>query len=293
MKPKGPFDLTYQNQFFNGWPTLKSDPKTIVMAFSVEGWSGSAAVTFTQKADDSLVIRVYGDGDHHKAKEQALAALSLDEDGVAWAEVGKRDAFMGNLQKKYHYMRPTLFHSPYEAMAHFIIGHRISMVQGRKIRAAMAEEFGDKIKVGTESFAAFPSPHKLLSIDSFKGLNETKIAHLHTMAQAALDGTLDRNHLRELDDETALSELEKLPSVGPFFSQGILFRGAGKADGFTHDDMTYHAIKTAYGLGDNPTKGEVEAIAEQWRSYRMWATVLLHVWLRETSNFPKRTFSKR
>lgn len=158
MKPKGPFDLLYQNQFFNGWPTLKSDPKTIVMAFPVGGWSGSAAVTLTQKDDGSIDIQAYGTGDLKKAKEQALASMSLDEDDSKWTDLGKHDLFVKELQDKHHYMCPTLFHSPYEAMAHFIIGHRISMVQGRKIRAAMAEEFGDKISVGDEVFAAFPSP---------------------------------------------------------------------------------------------------------------------------------------
>jgi 3-methyladenine DNA glycosylase/8-oxoguanine DNA glycosylase len=293
MQPKGPFNLLHQNQFFNGWPTLAADPHTIVMAFPVEGWAESAAVTLRQKSDGSLDIEVFGGKDKEKARQQALEALSLDEDGAGWKKAGEQDAFLKELQEKYQYMRPTLFHSPYEATAHFIIGHRISMVQGRNIREAMAQELGDQIKVGNEIFSAFPLPQQLLKLESFKGLNQTKVERLHAVAQAALDGILDRAHLRQLDDKAAMDEIETIPGVGPFFSQGILYRGAGKPDGFTHDDMTCHAIKTAYKFGDEVSKEDVLAVAEKWHPYRMWAVVLLHVWLRETGNFPKRTFSKK
>jgi DNA-3-methyladenine glycosylase II len=293
MKPKGPFNLLYQNQFFNGWPTLSSDQHTIVMAFPVEGWTGSAAVTLSQNEKGDISLKSFGSGDATKATEQALAALSLDEDGSGWEAVGDTDEIIRSLQEKYRYMRPTLFHSPYEAAAAFMIGHRISIPQARKIRTALAEEFGEKIEVEGSTFHAFPTPQKLLEIDSFQSLNQTKIIRLHAIAQAAIEGLLDRNYLRGLDDEAALAQLETLPGIGPFFSQGILYRGAGRKDSFSQDDMTFHAIKTAYGLNDDATKDEILAITEKWRPYRMWAVVLLHVWLRETNNFPKRTFSKR
>lgn len=292
MKPKGPFNLLHQNKYFNGWPTLVNYLDTIVMSFPVEGWTYSAAVTFKQQADGTLVINVFGSGDETRAKQQALAALSLDEDGTDWTEVGKHDELVLGLQEKYQYMRPTLFHSPYEAAASFVIGHRITIPQARKIRTTMSIEIGDKIDVAGETFHAFPSPHKLLKLESYLGLSEIKISRLHTVAQAAIDGLLDREYLRNLKDEVALAELETLPGIGPFFSQGILYRGAGKTDGFTQDEMTFHAIKTAYHLSDEASKEEILSIAENWRPYRMWVTVLLHVWLRETNNFPKRTFSK-
>lgn len=293
MKPIGPFDLLHQNQFFNGWPTLRTDEKTIVMAFPVEGGSGSAAVTLRQEADGSLSVAAYGTGDAERAMRQALAVMSLDEDGSGWPEVGRRDEVLANLQRKYEYMRPTLFHSPYEAAAAFIVGHRMTIPQARKLRANMAEELGETIEVAGESFFAFPSPQRLVTLEAHRGVNETKIARLRAIAQAALDGRLDRDHLRALDDESALRELETLPGIGPFFSQGILYRGAGKKNGLTHDDMTYYAIRTAYTLGDDSGVEQIVEVADIWRPYRMWAIVLLHVWLRETGNFPKRTFSQR
>lgn len=293
IQPRGEFDLLYQNQFFNGWPLL-SDQMTIVMAFPVEGWQESAAVTLKQNDDKSVAVTVYGSKNiAEKARDQALSALSLDEDGSGWHQVGNRDTTLKHLQEKYHYIRPSMFHSPYEATAHFMIGHRISMVQGRKIRERISQEFGEKFMIDGQTFYAFPAPQVLLTLNDFAGLNQTKIDRLHAMAQAALDGWLDRKTLRQMDEGAALTKLETLPGVGSFFSQGILDRGAGRADGMTHDDLTYHAIGLRYNLDDKPTKDQVLKIAENWHPYRMWAIVLHHIWLRESGNMPKRTFSKR
>ncbi len=291
-KISGPFELLYQNQFFNGWPVL-DDRQSIAMAFPVEDWRSSAAVVVKQVAKNEVEITVHSQENAERASDQALAALSLDEDAKDWPAVGERDGTLKELQLKYHYMRPTLFHSPYEAAAHFIIGHRISMVQGRKIRESMAKELGEKFSIDGHDCYAFPTPRKLLEISDFMGLNATKIDRLHAVADAALDGWLTRSELRKLGEEEALAKLETLPGVGPFFSQGILNRGVGSTDRFTHDDLTYHAIGLRYGLGKDPSREAVLKVAEHWRPYRMWAVVLHHVWLRESGNMPTRTFSKK
>ncbi len=292
FQPKGPFDLSNQNQFFGGWPLLR-DGRTIAMAFPVEGWRSSAVITLSQNTDESIAVSVYGAADPEKAMAQALAAMSLDEDGTGWQAIGQHDQTLKELQVRYSYLRPSLFYSPYEAASHFLIGHRISMAQGRKIRQQMAHDFGEKLTVDGQDFYAFPSPEKLLTITEYPGLNATKIERLHMAAQAALDGWLDRTALRQMDEAAALEKIETLPGVGRFFSQGILERGVGIADGFTHDDLTYHAIGMRYHLGESPSEQEVLRIAEEWRPYRMWAVVLHHIWLRQTGNLPKRTFSKR
>ena len=221
--PKGPFNLLYQNQYFNGWPTLESDNTTIVTAFPVEGWQDSAAVTLHQNNDGTLMCKVYGTKTPEKAFQQALAAMSLDADGSGWPDISKKDKFVKELQEKYHYMRPTLFHSPYEAAAAFIAGHRITIKQVRAIRARLAQEEGQAIEVEGQTFYAFPSPQKLLEINAVKGLNEVKIERLPAAAQAAPDGLLDRAYLKSLSEQAALKKLQNLTGVGPFFAQGILY----------------------------------------------------------------------
>jgi DNA-3-methyladenine glycosylase II len=291
--PKGTFDLLHQNQFFNGWPALKNDPTTIVMAFPVEGWEESAAVTLHQQPDGSLLGKIYGAKQHaEKAKAQALAAMSLDIDGGEWPAIGKKDRVMEELQKRYSFLRPTLFHSPYEASAAFLIGHRITVKQARVIRQNIAEQYGEKIGVEGQTFHAFPLPQKLLKIKSYQSLSKIKIERLHAAADSALGAFLDRDYLRALPEDRAFRELEALPGIGSFFSQGILYRGAGIPDAITHDDLTYYAIQTAYKIPRPISRSTVLSIAARWRPYRMWAVVLLHVWLRSLGKLPKRSFSR-
>jgi DNA-3-methyladenine glycosylase II len=293
--PKGPFDLTNQSQFFGGWPALQDDPNTIVLAFPVEGWQGSAAVTLRQNPDGSLLGDVYGPADvAQKAQQQALAYLSLDIDGSGWPDLGRRDPVFGVLQSKYAFVRPTLFHSPYEAAAGFIIGHRITIRQKNAIMQRMAAELGRKLDIAGQVFQAFPEPAVLLGLGAYQGLSAQKIERLHGVALAALDGWLDRERLRALSVDAALAKLETIPGIGPFFSQGILHRGAGLVDDITHDDLTYYAIQNAYHLSEPPDRAGVDAITQAWQPFRMWATVLLHIWVRREVGLPgKRTFSKR
>lgn len=284
-----PFSLATVNQYFGGWTSFGPDQSTLAMAFPVEGWRISAAVTLQQHEDGSILGTVSGAGeDTRMAWQQALAILSLDSDAAGWHEVGQRDPVIGSLQHTYHYLRPVLFHSPYEAAAAFTIGHRISMQQGRALRQPMAQEIGEKLQVGETTLHAFPRPQVLRELSTFKGVNAEKIQRLHALAQAALDGLLDRTFLRSLPVEQSLETLRSLPGIGPFFSQGILLRGAGLLDAVPDDDVTKEAVQLAYKLSERPDQNGVLQIAEAWRPYRMWASVLLHVWLRREMGGPHR-----
>jgi DNA-3-methyladenine glycosylase II len=174
----------------------------------------------------------------------------------------------------------VLFHSPYEAACAFVIGHRITILQTRRIRQRMAEEFGSTIEADGTAFHAFPDPQALLRVEAFPGVAPVKIERLHHVARAALAGTLDRARLRSLPEPDALMQLRTLPGIGEFFAQGILMRGAGLVDAVTEDDLTPRAIQLLYRLADRPEPAAVRKRAEAWRPYRMWAAVLLNVWVR-------------
>ncbi|MEP7358347.1 MAG: DNA-3-methyladenine glycosylase 2 family protein [Anaerolineales bacterium] len=287
--PSGPFKLANSNEYFGGWFPYETGELSLAMAFPMEGWAGSALVVVREGEGGRIRGEVHGAGaEAERAWQQALAALSLDVDGSGWAAVGQRDPAIGRLQERYNFLRPVLFHSPYEAAAAFIIGHRIRMEQGRAIRQAMAREFGEAVGPAGHEFYAFPRPQVLATINAVKGVNPQKIERLHAVAQAALDGRLDRAALRAMPVELALAQLQALPGIGPFFAQGILFRGAGLTDEVTDDETTAQAVQQLYGPPALPDRKAILAQAEAWRPYRMWATVLLHVWLRRERGGPVR-----
>jgi len=274
--------LAQANSYFGGWPALASDPGAIAMAFPVEGWRTSAAVVVRQDSAGVVNGEVFG-ADAHDAEaawSTALAAVSLDHDGRGFAEVGQRDPVIGGLQDHFGPMRPVCFHSPYEAAAALVIGHRLSIAQTRSLRARLATEHGAAVAVGDEQFSTFPRPQVLLELDRFGPIFGEKMERLHGIAEAALAGRLDRQRLRAMPAADALADLRSLPGVGAFIAQGILIRGAGLADEVSDDEVTSQAVQYAYGLASAPDRATIVKLAEPWRPYRAWAMVLLHMWLR-------------
>ena len=290
VRPRGPFSLAVANQYFGGWAAVGGDEGKIVMAFPVEsaGWPGSAAVVLQQADDGTVSGDVVGatdaltNEDAEAAWRQAQAALSLDYDGTDFPLVGQRDPVIGRLQAEFGLLRPVCFHSPYEAAASFIISHRSSMAQARAVRTRLASERGATMRVGDQTFPAFPRPQILLDMERFGPIVGDKLERLRGVAEAALAGRLDRQHLRQLPVDTALTELRSLRGVGSFMAQGILLRGAGLVDEVPDDEVTRQAVQYAYDLPQVPSHQEVLERAEAWRPYRMWSSVLLHVWLRRS-----------
>lgn len=286
-----PFNLRTQNSFFGGWPVLHDTDESfaIVVAFAIENSDQSAAVVIAQSKDGELTAEAHGTSTHNEqAIDQALAALSLDVDDTDWEAVGAHDKVIDSLQKKYDYLRPVLFHSPYEAAAGFVIGQRISIKQRQALQLKMAQAHGATIHIEGNDFFAFPTPQALLQIEEFAGISETKIERLHGIAETALSGKLDRKYLLSLPTQDALQELNSLNGIGPFYASGILYRGAGVVNDITDDDLTRYAVGKAYSLVSEPSQKEVLKIAEQWSPYKMWCEVLVHVWMRREIGMPSR-----
>jgi DNA-3-methyladenine glycosylase II len=270
---RGRYEMARQNGFFGGWTHPADDNDGIVMAFPVEGWTHSAAVVLRQRGA-TVEGEVYGESD--AAWQQALAVLSLDFDGTGYADIGAHDPVIGALQREHGYPRPVLFHSPYEAACAFIIGHRLRIEQGRSIRQRMARAYGEAFDVAGTTVHAFPAPQRLRALTTIPGVNDEKVARLHGIAEAALDGLLDRARLRALLLAESLAQVRRLRGVGAFFAGGIVLRGAGAVDAVSDDETTRAGIQRFYGLGAGPPDAEVERIVERWRPYRMWCSVLIH-----------------
>lgn len=271
----GPYDLARQNEYFGGWTQPVGDARTIVMAFPVEGWTHSAAVLLRQTAPDTVSGEVLG-ADPDAAWRQALAVLSLDVDGAGYPQVGERDPVIGALQRRHAHLRPVLFHSPYEAACAFIIAHRMRVEQGRAIRQRMARAHGESFSLAGTAVHAFPTPQRLLRVTGFQGLDEEKMTRLHGVAAAALEGRLDRARLRSLPLADALADVRRLRGVGPFFAVAIVMRGAGLVDSLPGDELSRAGIQRWYDLPALPSDAEVARLAEAWRPFRMWCSVLMH-----------------
>lgn len=247
-------------------------------AFVADGLADGERVAgvLVRQEDDAVTGEVYGDADVEVVKRQVGRILLLDVDARGFLEVAGRDPVVGGLQGRYPGLRPVCFYSPYEAAAWAIMGNRIRLAQAAKIRARMAEEMGQEVKMGDRVGHAFPGPSRLEKLETFPGLSETKIERLRHLARAAGEGKLEADFLRSLPVEEALSRLQELPGIGPFSAELILLRGVGEPDYLsTRAPRLDLAVAKTYGLEATPNAEELEEIAEKWRPYRSW--VALHM----------------
>jgi DNA-3-methyladenine glycosylase II len=269
LEPRGPFTLASAARFISGWTpaTGVATPEDVRLHFLCDDFSGDASVVMRQ--DGNATVRVAIDGgsaaDAERVVAQTARVVSLDHDGTGYAELGERDPVVGRLQRESRFLRPVLFHSPYEAACWAVISARLRQPQAARIRDALS------------AGGAFPAPAALLERDEIPGLTAEKARRLHGIARAALEGRLDREALLAAGQEEAVARLRELPGIGPFWADGVYLRAVGPTDGLTLREPRGRAKAAEHY--DAPEVAEDDdafvALAERWRPFRTWVTVLL------------------
>lgn len=286
LSPRGPFTLASAARFIAGWAPANraangnADSSPVVrLGFLCDDWSGDAGVVLRQGEDGTIHGEIESGTatDPDRVREQAACVLSLDHDGAGYAALGERDAVVGRLQQASGFLRPVLFHSPYEAACWAVISARLRQAQAGAARATLSEAHGGSVEVAGERMLTFPPPERLLAVTESAGLPEEKIRRLHGIAEAALAGDLDRDPLLARGQDAAVAALRELRGIGPFWADGIWLRAVGPTDGLTL--VEERARATAARLYGRPETAEdpeaFAALAEGWRPYRTWVTVLI------------------
>jgi DNA-3-methyladenine glycosylase II len=253
------------------------------LAFPVDGGAGYAGAVLRQEHDDGPVA-VELELRHaplDAALGQVARIVSLDQDGEQFAAVGERDPVIAELQRRHHGQRPVLFHSPYEGAAWAIISARRPARRAAAVRRELAEHLGARFELAGRTLHAFPQPEDLLEQleDDPPGLGTEKASRVRGVAQAAAQGQLDVGHLHELGPEQAHAELQQLKGLGPFYAGLVVLRASGFTDApllITEPKVLAHAARL-YGLAEPPTLEQFAELAEGWRPFRTWATVLLRL----------------
>ena len=284
LRPIGPYSLGASARFLEGFAPAAyegNEAGHLHLAFVADGGEGVAGVCVREEGG-VILGEVSGEAEVAVVKWQVERILSLDIDGSAFPEVGRRDPVVGRLQIRYPGLRPVCFFSPYEAAAWAIIGQRIRIVQAARIKNRMAGELGPTVEIHGVGEHAFPGPEKLKTLEAFPGLTARKVEYLRRLGHEAVKEKLDAAHLRAMPEEEALARLEELPGIGPFSSGLILLRGAGAPDLIPASEPRLgRAVARAYNLDAPPTSEDLEQLAQNWHPYRTWVSLHLRAMLEE------------
>jgi DNA-3-methyladenine glycosylase II len=260
LRPRGPFSL----------------PSPLHVALVDD--SGEAVAFRAVWAEEAGEVEVdfVSDLPAERVERHAARVLSLDVDASGLAEVGARDPVVGRLVEEAGGRRPVCFGTPFEAAVWAVLSQRVSMAQAGRVKDALAASLGTRMEIGGVEVVAFPGPRALASLESFEGVWESKLERIRALAAAAAAGDLDPAFLRGLELDEALTHLQSLPGIGPFGAMLILARGAGHPDVPPPTLRRFRsAVRSAYGLEEEPDEAKVAQLSEAWRPYRAWVTWLL------------------
>jgi DNA-3-methyladenine glycosylase II len=277
--PQGPFSLREAAMFGFGQRLEPEWDGVIRLAFCVDGgYQHQVGIEVRQDEGAAGTVRckVDGDGDPDRVRGQVARVLSLDHDGNAFVRISDRDPVIARLLEAAPGLRPPLFYSPYEAAAWAVLSTRWSARQAGAVRRRLSEQFGAVFELADKGVAALPTPEQLLAVGSFPGIPEVKMARLHSVARSALSGDLDAASLRAMDPADAMAHLRTIDGIGPFYSALIVIRATGVTDVLpSQEPKAVDLVRQLYGLASIPTEAELERLAEPWRPFRTWATVLI------------------
>jgi len=228
----------------------------------------------------ALELLIHGDdealSDVEAVTRQVARVVSADGDGAAYAEVCAADPVLARVHAAAPGFRPSNFYSPYEAAVWSVLSARRQRRQAITLRQRLSARHGATFELAGQTVHALPTPATLARLDRVEGLQDVAVPRLHGIAEAARAGRLDLDRITSMSPEDAMTELQRLPGIGPFYSALVVIRACGLTDVLsTQEPHTRRAVQSLYALDHEPGDAELTAIAEAWRPFRTWATVAL------------------
>jgi DNA-3-methyladenine glycosylase II len=159
----------------------------------------------------------------------------------------------------------------YGALVRTIVGQQLSTRAARAIYERLTARFGGRA----------PTPEEILADDpdelrTSAGLSHAKVRYLRSLAEHALDGSLQLDKLGRLSDEQVTAELTSVNGIGRWSADMFLMFHLQRPDVLPVGDLGIRkAFQAAYGLPELPVAAVMERIAEPWRPHRSLACLFL------------------
>jgi DNA-3-methyladenine glycosylase II len=280
LDTRGPYDLREVALMGFGHRDEREFDGVMRMAFCVDGDYEQQVGVEVRQSGNELEVRVHDrpgqQSDLDVVAAQVARVLSVNHDGFAFARLCQADPALRPLHDAVPGFRPALFYSPYEAAVWSILSARRARPQGIGLRSRLSHTHGVTFDLAGVDTPALPTPSALMAINGFPGLPADRIPRLRAIAEAAQQGRLSVERLTAMSADEAKADLQQLPGVGPFYSALIVIRACGLADVLSlEESRSREAVRALYGIDHELTDAELAEIAERWRPFRTWVTVMV------------------
>ncbi len=199
--------------------------------------------------------------------------FDLDANPQVIAATLSHDRLLEPLLRRHPGLRLPSGWDGFEIAVRAVLGQQVSMAAARTLAVRLSQRFGHPLTApcapGLDRL--FPSPAALADADLASiGVTQARAETIRGVARALLDGRVDFNAERTLDDATA--RWTALPGIGPWTAQYIALRALGHPDAFPGGDLV---LRRAAGGESAPTSRALSIRAEAWRPWRAYAAIQL------------------
>ncbi len=190
--------------------------------------------------------------------------------------IGRADHVMGGLRERHPGLRPVLFHSPYEAACWAMICHRIRVAQAATIVRRIARRYGEVVGVAGHPLPSFPPRRRSVRSTSRSGCRRSGDSDCGR-------SPMPRGSASSMP--TPSGPCRRRTRCGNCGSCPAQDRSR-RADPHARRRPPRHlpARRTAAARRDGaPVRhrrtdlATLGNVAERWRPYRSWATLLLRI----------------
>ncbi|HTQ13321.1 MAG TPA: hypothetical protein VMH86_05535 [Rhizomicrobium sp.] len=156
----------------------------------------------------------------------------------------------------------------------------VEIVVSQQLSGAAADTIFGRVKAKVVPF----EPAVLLATDGAAlracGLSAPKQKHMKAIAAAILDGSLDLQRVRRMDDDDARAHLTAVKGIGPWTADVYLMASLGRADIWPVGDVSLQAaVARVLKMRKRPNEKAMEKLSRPWRP---WRTVAARIfWIHE------------
>ncbi len=239
---------------------------------------GLPRIVQVEDAADGLHLRIKTTSSNNDDLAQDLKSLrnlfAVDEDPSLAVAHLSQDPFIGQLVAQHPWVRVPRCWDPFETSIRIIIGQQISVAAATTIGGRMAAKYGTKVSTGPDLNRIFPSAAVLANADlSNVGLTERRQVTIQTFAQSVLEGAIDFETQRELQDVE--NNWCALPGIGPWTAQVVAMRVLGHDDAMPSSDLGILRSVNRIAKQDLSPK-QLQNQSRVWAPFRSWAAQ--HLW---------------
>lgn len=192
--------------------------------------------------------------------------FAYDERAVAY--LTRRDKRLGEVMARLGPLRREVMPDLFAALAHAIVGQQVSMTVQRTLWQRLCAALG----AVTPAAVLAASPEELRVL----GLSGRKVEYIREAAQAVVDGRLDVEALRGMEDAAVCAALVGLRGVGLWTAEMLLLFSLQRQDVLSYDDL---AIRRGLRMLYRHKEVDRERFARYRRRFSPYGSVAsLYLW---------------